>query len=210
MPLMEPRLSRAPRGQRGNPYQGRWRDWYSHIADWKLRNPGGKLEDCARELGKAAITISYIVNTDLFRDYFAQRKAEWTANHDFAIREKLTRTVEASLDCILHNFETKRDKVPLNLATEVAMSGLERLGYGAKGPGVQVNVQQNDNRTVVVPASIGELEEARMALRTAERRQLVAGPPPVGLELSGPAAQEGVEPVVLDERGNSDASDVDA
>lgn len=138
-----------------------------------LRNPGRPLKECASELGKAENTIYMIANSDMFKEYFAQRRREFTERHDFSIQSKLTRVTEASLDALLDNLETKRDRVPVRILHDIASSGLEKLGYGSKvvNPGVQVNIQQNDNR-VAVAVDATALEEARSALRLAEQKKL--------------------------------------
>lgn len=138
-----------------------------------IRNPGGKLCDCAKELNKNQNTISMIANSDMFRDYLAQRKAEWRETHDFAILSKVTAVAEKSLDTLLTQLEKKGDQVPVQVMAEIATSTLDRLGYGPKQqPGVQVNVQQNDNR-VQVAVGANELLEAREAMRRAESRRAI-------------------------------------
>src|SRR5678815_4847907 len=54
-PIHRPRSTEDTRGV-SNPYEGRWRWWYSAISDWMLRNPGGTMADCAAELGRGAST----------------------------------------------------------------------------------------------------------------------------------------------------------
>lgn len=162
-------------GERGNPYQGRWRNWYTFIADWIIRNPGGKAEDCAKELHKHVNTIRFIMASDMFQDYFARRKEEWQRHHDYAIINKTTAVAEAALDLMLAKIEKQGDKIPMNLITDVATSALDRLGYAPRtAPSVEVNVNAVDNRKVVmVPISSEALVEARDAIRAAEvRRQI--------------------------------------
>lgn len=156
-----------------NPYQGRWRWWYSAIADWMIRNPGGSMRECAAELNKAYATICFIASTDLFKDYLAQRKAEWQEGHDAALRSKLTRVAESSLDAILERVQKQGDKVPIDFLTEVATSSLDRLGFGPKKDPPSVNVQVNNlNQPVVLPSvSPLALEEARAAMRRVESQR---------------------------------------
>lgn len=171
--IQEPNNYRAPSRTNSVASSGRWRWWYSSIADWMIRNPGGKLCDCAKELNKNQNTISMIANSDMFRDYLAQRKAEWRETHDFAILSKVTAVAEKSLDTLLTQLEKKGDQVPVQVMAEIATSTLDRLGYGPKQqPGVQVNVQQNDNR-VQVAVGANELLEAREAMRRAESRRAI-------------------------------------
>jgi len=167
-------VSRVQRAAQRNPYEGRWNWWYSSIADIMIRDPSMRLSDIASELNKASNTISMIVNTDLFKDYLARRKEEWRRDHDFVILSKIQRVAELSLESVAQQLEKKKDQVPLNMAVETMVSALDRLGYGAKTqPQVAVNVNQSDNRTqtvIVQGVSASALEEAREALRLAERK----------------------------------------
>lgn len=199
MSVQEPRTSSGNMTNPSNPYEGRWRWWYSSIADWMIRNPGGHLKDCAAELRKSENTIYYITSTDLFKDYFAQRRAEWQKDHDFTIRSRLTDVAEKALDAISEKLDKQRDKVELPLLTELLTSSLDRLGFApATGPMVQVNQYNQDNsqKVVQLPGSVTAtaLDEARMALRAAQSQRLSPSPqsvlgagkgaePPLTLEL---------------------------
>lgn len=173
--VQEPPISSAPHDDaKKNPYEGRWRWWYSAIADWMIRNPGVALKECAAELGKAENTIRYIVSSDTFREYFARRRMEWAEQHDFAVRAKMTQVAEASMDAILEKFKKQGDKIPMDSITPLLSSTLVSLGFGPKSsPTVLV---QNDNRSVQLPPAVttAALEEARNALRLAESRKVVA------------------------------------
>ena len=163
-----------------NPYQGRWRWWYESIADWMIRNPDGLLKDCAAELDKHPNTISYIIHSDMFKEYFAKRKAEWVQKHDLSIVAKTTKIAELGLDVLLESLEKKREKVPIETIDRITNTALERLGYGQKeAPAVQVNV---DQRTAVVQVSAEALHEARMSIRALEdmKKRGMALPAPAG------------------------------
>lgn len=160
------------RAQYRNPYENRWRWWYPAISDWMIRNPSGKILDCAAELKKHANTISMIITTDMFKEFHAQRQREWQQVHDFGIKQKLTAVAENSLDIMLEQMNKQKDKVPMKMAVEFATSALDRLGYlpSSQGPAVQVNIdsRQQNNTVVLQGVSATELEEARMAMRHAE------------------------------------------
>lgn len=171
----EPRPSRGHGLDPSNPYQGRWRSWYSAIADWQLANPGRTLSECAQALGKSVNTIGFITNTDMYRDYFARRREAWSREHDFSIISKTTKVAERALDVMLEKMEKQSDKLPMNLVTEVATSALDRLGYAPKPPAsVEVNVNTDNRKVVMVPISAGALEEARDALRAAEKNRALS------------------------------------
>lgn len=162
--------------------------WYVQIADWMIANPGGETKDCAIALGKHRSTISMIMGSDVFKEYYNQRRAQYERDHDFAIRSGLTKIAEASLDILLETINEKRKSIPLVIQEKVTMSALDRLGYGPKSsPTVQVNnVQVNPTQVVVAPVTTAELEAARDIMRAAEdnRRNTVSNylPPPQVIE----------------------------
>jgi hypothetical protein len=152
-------------------YANRWRWWYESIIDWMIANPHGDIKDCAVSLGKHPQTISLITKTDLFKEHFARRRAEWRERHDFAIISKTTKVAEQSLDLLLDRMEKKRDSVPIEMLERISTSALDRLGYSPKAaPAVQFNntVQTNVIQAAVTPEL---LEEARAAMRNAEHRR---------------------------------------
>ncbi len=174
--MFEPMSQRAPRGASptSNPFEGRWRWWYSSIADWMLRNPGGKIQDCATELKKSSNTISAIINTDLYQTYYARRREEWQRDHDFVLRSKLTGVAISALDSVQEQFTKKGDQVPMKLAAEIVQSSLDRLGFAPKnGPQVAIDARSQSN-TIQLNSSVTPqiLEEARMALRMVEQQRL--------------------------------------
>lgn len=172
------------------PTQIRW--WYPAIADWMIANPGGDLKDCADSLKRHVNTVRIIARSDVFKEYLAQRRAEWQANHDFAILDRVNRVAERSLDLMLENIEKKGDKIPIAHVTEIALGALDRLGYAPKtnaGPQVNVSVGQQNNVTVAVTTEA--LLEAQQALREVERQRGIAGRKTLELEVSGSVPDEG-------------------
>lgn len=153
-----------------NPYEFRWRWWYSAIADWMIRNPGGTMQDCADEIGRSYNAVTMIANTDMFREHLAKRKLEWQQTHDFSIVSKTTQIAEEGLDLILAHMKAKKTAIPFRDIAAVTGTALERLGYGTtpSAPAVQVN-NYGATQQVVAPVSISALEEARMAVRQVEQ-----------------------------------------
>lgn len=180
-----------PRSKWSLSMEGRWRWWYSSIADLMILEPNLTQKEIAARLDKSELTICSIVGTDLFRSYLAQRKLDLRAQNEAVLSQKMTKVAEASLDLVLDKLEKKRDQVPLDTLKELSVSMLDRLGYApSKGPTVQINAQTNNtsNPTVLVPVSADALSEARDALRLAERRRAETAPPLHGVQ----AQQDGL------------------
>jgi hypothetical protein len=132
------------------------------------------MTECAKALGKHATTIAIIARSDMFKEYFARRREEWTRMHDFALIHKTTRVAEAALDLMAEKLTKQGDKIPMNLLTEVATGTLDRLGYAPKStPPVEVNISNDNRKVVMVPIDAGALQEARDAIRAAEARRSI-------------------------------------
>lgn len=193
--FQEPPLSKAPRGT----VEGRWTWWFSAIADAMIRHPDKKMKDIAAMLNKHPNYISMITNTDLFREYLAQRKAAWREEHDHALRAALTDVATEGLGIVLEHLKTKRTQIPLNAAKGVMESALDRLGYAPdSAPQVVVNTTNQDNRQQTVNLSglsAADLEDARAALRRVEQTKIGTSFAPV----AEPASEQGVGPDLVTE-----------
>lgn len=163
----------------------RWRWWYSGIADLMINEPSLTLKEIAAKLDKAPATLTYVVNSDMFKTYLEQRKAQFQAQTNGILSQKMTAVATAVLDLTLERLEKKRDTIPFSDLMETGTSMLDRLGYAPqKGPAVVVNTQQVNQSAGMVPVSSAALEEARAALRLAESRRAQNSPPLVTLDAS--------------------------
>lgn len=207
-------LNHAPPNQYGispRPYHEKTVRWYhSHIIEWMMANPAGKLEDCAKHVGKTPATLSAIIRSDMFQAALALRKKQLADRNDLVLSGKITEVAVKSLDTLLGVLEKKKDSLSPETLNEIACGALDRLGYSPKkeaapAPAVHVNVNQ---QTIATPVSEQELNEARLALRQNQQR-LAGSPPPEqqGIttggsaspilegELLGPPQLEGAAPV---------------
>lgn len=146
--------------------------WYDAIIDDMFANPGTTQKATAERLGRSAVTIGYIVNSDLFKARYAQRRDQFNEDLDTRLIGKLAKVAELSLDLTMESLEKKRTAVPLPLLHEVADKALNRLGYGPKpsgGAAVAVTVNNaNGPQQVIAPVSAEALAAARSTLRTIE------------------------------------------
>lgn len=164
---MAPPLA-SPSGY-SNPYEGRWRWWYTAIAEWMLDHPDGTLQDCARDIGRGYNTVCMIASTDLFKAHLAMRRKDYQARRDTAVISKLTAVANRSLDIIGEVLDKKRDQVPLKQLESLATSALDRLGFAPQP------VQTTINNTIVNSQSrpsvtLEELESARRAYRSIQEQ----------------------------------------
>lgn len=168
----------------------KWRLWNDAIIDDMFANPGTTVKATAERLGRSPVTVGYIINSDLFKARYAQRRDQFNEDLDQRLVGKLAKVAELSLDLTMEQLEKKRTAVPLPLLNDIMSKSLDRLGYGPKtapATAVQVNVN-NSSPTVAVPVSAAALEEARASLRQVESGRLAARQEPLLIE--GSAAVE--------------------
>jgi hypothetical protein len=154
--------------------------WYDGIIDDILTHPGTRINEVAKRLGRSPSTISTIINSDLFKARWAQRREAFSAALDEKIRDKMFKVADLALDSTLAVLEKKRDAVPLPLLNDIAKTTLDRLGYfpSAPHPGASVNINLNPPVHQTVTAE--GLARAREHLLRSERIiEAVVGPVPV-------------------------------
>jgi hypothetical protein len=148
--------------------------WYDQIIDDMLANPGTNMVECAKRLGRAPNTIRAIVNSDLFRARWSQRRQQFEEELNRRIVAKMTKAAELSLDLTIETMEKKRDAIPLPVLSEITKSTLDRLGYGPSRSDSAANVTVSVNNNVV---SAEALASAREKLKLIEGK--VNPPAPV-------------------------------
>lgn len=148
--------------------------WYWALIDSMIANPEMTKKELAAQFKVSEVCIHLITTSDVFNAYLAERRAGNSKMLDEAIKLKLTKVADKTLEMIGKVLEKKQDAIPLSELTSLADKTLERLGYGVKGSGVVVNT--TGNTQVVVPVSIQDLEAARRALRMTEMQKLGAQP----------------------------------
>lgn len=170
----------------------RW--WYEHLADYMIAHPTARQNDIAAFFKRAPSTISIIINSDAFKAYLRQRRADYTDGLDTAVQQKMLNVADKSFDMILERFEKKRDSIPLGdlfKAVELTQKVAEK-----SGPTVVVN--NAPQVAVPVAVSLEDLENARMALRAAQ------APPMIDVT---PTPEEAASP--RRDSGSFDASDAE-
>jgi hypothetical protein len=150
----------------------RW--WHEAIIDDMLQYPRSSMKERSVRLKYSVDYLSLVMNTDMFRAFYEERRAAFNARLSDSIQQKTGEAANKALDLVLETLEKKRDKIPFAELSEFTDRTLERLGYGVKsGSPVQVNI--------VAPAITREqLAEARRYLRAVEdQRQKVIEAEPV-------------------------------
>lgn len=142
----------------------RW--WYESLADFMIANPRATQEDIAAHFGRVRSTISTIINTDAFRAYYRQRRAEIHADLSDSVKSKLMNIADTSMDMMLEKLEKKRDTLPLETIQKTAEMSLKALGFGAQAQGP--TIINNQNTVVPIAVSLEDLQAAQRALRAAQ------------------------------------------
>lgn len=171
----------------------RFRYWYDSIIDLLLVEPTLSQKEIAARVGRHAVTVGLIMNSDLFRARYEQRRGEQNAQLTQALNTRLARTAIASLEHIEATLQKKRDTIPLPELVDVADKALTRLGYGPKNHAAPVQVNVN-NQQVVAPVTAEQLAESRAKL--IDQQTKLGGLDAVDMNLKpggGPERKEGEE-----------------
>lgn len=121
---------------------------YSHeaLADVIIASPGLTHIQIAQIFERTPTWVSYVVNSDAFQMYLAQRKeALVDPVLTMTVEERLKGLAAKSCDILMEKLETIPDS---KLALEALSISSKALGYGARG--AQLNLQQN-NYVVAMP-----------------------------------------------------------
>lgn len=201
-------------------YRTRMLWYYEKIIDLMLANPDVRLQDIAAAVRKSPTTISMIINSDMFKAAYNQRRSQFTQAHDLALLNKTQKLANATLDSILAVVEKKKDTVPLSQLMALNDTAMNRLGYGVPKEGhmggVTVNVGATTNVTLPPAVTREQLEEARMAVRQTQAMRLLPAPAELPPEANVPEQpipsleeprreRSGEEAVQANEEGEPDA-----
>ncbi|MCF6237462.1 MAG: hypothetical protein L3J79_01380 [Candidatus Marinimicrobia bacterium] len=119
--------------------------WHAMIVDWRLTNPADAWSVCAKFFNVSAPWVSSIINSDLFKTYYAER----LGNHqEFLSKEiiaKASRTASAGLDAMHDKFMDDADELSLTEISDATDMAMRSLGFGVKvgtggGGGGEINI----------------------------------------------------------------------
>lgn len=154
--------------------------WYDAIIDDMFANPGTTQKATAQRLNRSAVTIGYVVNSDMFKARYAQRRDQFNEELDQRLIGKLAQVAELSLDYTIEKLNKVQSAVPLPMLHDIADKALNRLGYGPKGGGPSLAVTVNANnggQQIIAPVSADALAAARSTLRTIENKKFIESSP---------------------------------
>lgn len=139
---------------------GKLRQWHEMLMDFMLLNPRATQIEIAEHFDCHPQTISNVVNSDLFKMKFDQRKQSFQARVDGTAIErlqgKLAGVAERALDVLDEKIQAERLSLGIDAVKESAEMVLKSLGYGLQKPAAHAtNVQVN------LTVSKADLTEAR-------------------------------------------------
>lgn len=168
----------------------KYRYWYDNIIDLLLVEPDLNQKQIAQRLSRSPVSIGLIMNSDLFRARYEQRRGDKSKALAEKINGKLTDVAILALELTHDKMQLQRTTVPLPDLVDVADKALTRLGYGAKSaPSAAVNVQINQT----LPVSAEDLKASRARILEAQASPALAGSQEQVLELEVSRSEKGVE-----------------
>lgn len=149
--------------------------WHEYIVDDMLAFPTSTVKERAKRLDYSETYLSIIINSDMFKALYAERRKAYNERLDGSITQKTALAANKALDIVLETLEKKRDAIPFPALAEFTDRTLSRLGYGEKQSGTNVNVNVG-----IQPAVTPEqLAEARKSLRAVEASRMIDVTPEV-------------------------------
>lgn len=151
--------------------QVRW--WHEAIIDDMLLHPLDDLKTRGARLGYKPAYLSLIINSDMFKAVYEQRRALFQDRLDQNIANKLVGVASLSLDIMKESLEKKRSAIPFKDLAAANDSLLNRLGYGGGSGGAPGSVNVNVNtgsQLVAAPVTKEQLEAARGVIRSVEQK----------------------------------------
>lgn len=140
----------------------RW--WHEVIVDDMLLHPKSTIKERADRTKYSENYLSLLMNSDMFKALYEQRRREFNIRLADGIQGKLSQAANTALDLVMESLEKKRDKIPFAELSQFTDRTLERLGYGVKQNGSLVNLQVNAAPSVTKE----QLADARRDLRAIE------------------------------------------
>lgn len=156
--------------------QVKW--WHEAIIDDMLLHPLDDLKTRSARLKYSAAYLSLIINSDMFKAIYEQRRLLFQDRLDQNIANKLTTVASLSLDIMKESLDKKRTAIPFKDLAAANDSLLNRLGYGAPSGGAGgVNVNVNTGQQLVAaPVTKEQLDAARGIIRGVERKNAEEAP----------------------------------
>lgn len=171
MPLFR---SQIPQPASGPRHKQKYAYWYDSIIEWLLANPSGSVKDCAKALGRTPQTLYLVINSDIFKTRYEQRRKEHFDALSDNIQLSITRVAAKSMALLEKRIDESPEKITTKQVLDVSNATLSALGYGDKGPTTQVNV--NAQPQVAVTVSSDVLLEARERMRQAQQQNATENP----------------------------------
>jgi hypothetical protein len=166
------------------------------IIDLLLVDPALTKNDIAIRLELHPATVAMLMNSDLFRARYEQRRGAQRAALTQEINARLSRVALQALELTEEILAQERTAIPLPQLVDVADKTLARLGYGPKMAANPAVVIINDKTSVVAPVTPEQLQAARQKLIEAQAHASAAA----GGGLSSSGASENASRLPAGER----------
>jgi len=116
------------------------RIWHEQLLTWLILNPDKTQGEAAKHFMVTEAWLSTIINSDAFQARWRERRDFMAANADQDIYGRMREVASKALDRLTQQVETATDP---EFLLSSADKMLNRLGFGAKSGGGNVNVQMN-------------------------------------------------------------------
>lgn len=141
-----------------------FRHWYDAIIDAMLENPEAKMYEIAAQLNRSPSTISSIVNTDLFKARYNERRRELSDEIKERIGLRAAQTADKALEVLHKRLAETPERLPAAVVLDIASKTMGSIGFGVQAPPGAIQ------QTVNVTVSRDTIAQARERMRQIEGR----------------------------------------
>lgn len=106
--------------------------WHVMIVDWRLMNPGEKWSVGAKAFDVTQSWLSTIINSDLFKNYYAERMKTHQEYVSQEIVAKASQTAMKGLGLMQEKMDSEAATLSLNDVSDATEMAMKSLGFGVK------------------------------------------------------------------------------
>lgn len=143
---------------------------HAAIADFLLTSPEVKnLDVLCQKMNVTRAWLSVVMNSDVFKEYYAKRRADWEARMHDEIGGKLLNLASQSIDKLSEIICD--DETDPRLVHDVASKTLDRLGFAPKAGRTIVEERTQEFSRPVPAGVVGEAREILRRTTIVERKE---------------------------------------
>ena len=157
--------------------------WHESILDWELENPERSMRECSVTFGISETWLSIIRNSDIYKEYAAQRRLEHNANVSMSVVERVEAVADTSLEVLQERIDSERNTIGLGVVNDTCTMALKALGFGSKGSDRGGDTQVNLILGAASPELLGRARDKMKLINAHAASDVVGADSPQEIEV---------------------------